>query len=402
MSSLTINQPGLQPPLDTHAPSNVKTGVPATGLGTTGQVGSVPDSEPAFGTSPPGTNALMQSLVALMPSISADAVDVAMAEVVALMKDFQSKSDKEGITAQQGAKHAALMEKQDKLNEASKKILDAIYKEEHASIWDKIKMAFEALGAILAIVLGAILIATGVGAVAGGLLIAAGVVGLIMVIDEVVKATSPDHLGIAGSIAKATGSSPEDCAKADMGFEISMAIIGILLAVATLVEGGGGFVAIAGTLSKLAETAKAVDEFAETAVEVEEVVATGTEVAETSSEMAETAETAETVAKTANETLSKAQTIGNYVSTATTVGTAIISVGTAAVNYEATTLRADAKDLSAKAKEMEALIQIMDDLIDGALTRLMASTKRFDDMLDGIMSGIKDKADTMSHAKLRA
>lgn len=386
-STITSNPQNIQKLLDIQNTNPTQGTGPATGSGTTKQTGAVPDPTPSNPVSHLGASAFLESLASLMPNATAENVDIAMAEVVALMKDFQAKSDKETITSEQGSKHAALMEKAEKLQEASKKILDAIYKEEHASIWDKIKLAFEALGAILAIVLGAILIATGVGAVAGGLLIAAGVVGLIMVIDEGVKMAT--GLGIAGNIAKATGSSPEDCAKADMGFEISMAIIGIILSIATLVEGGGGFMAIVGTLSKLASTAKAVETGAEVASEGVEIASTATEVATAA-------------AKTGSDFLTKAQTIGNVVGTVNSVGTAIVGVATSAVNYEATILKADAKDLQAKAKEMEALIQNLDDLIDGALTRLMQSSKRFDDMLDGITSALKDKGDTMSHAKLRA
>lgn len=161
--------------------------------------------------------------------------EIDLLEALTKMRDFQALSERETVTMTAEQKRGAIGLRQELEAQAREKQRQAQEKAEGGSIWDKIKLAFQALAAVLAIVVGSILIATGAGAVAGGLLIASGIIGLVMVADSIVQMT--EGRGIAGSIAKAMGKSDEEIAEADMAFRISMTIAQALLAA------GGGFLA---------------------------------------------------------------------------------------------------------------------------------------------------------------
>src|SRR5262249_25052197 len=130
----------------------------------------------------------------------------------------------------------------------------------------------------------------------------------------------------------------------DMGFEISMAIIGVALAIVGMVVPGGQ----AAALSNFAKMAQ----------------------------------------------------LGSDIATATmgvVTGAGDIAVGV--VRYEAAREQADATKLKGEAKEMEALIQQLDDFIDQAIQRLIGASDRFNAVLDGLMDAVNDRAQSTSRVK---
>lgn len=310
---------------------------PTTGAGSTAPTGSVPGAP-----SDPSYSVVLDSLTKFMPQVTGEVLDVMLLEITVKMKETEEASQKDKIKVDQEAKRTALAEKADKLKEAETKIQEAIDKEKNASIWDKIKMAFQALGALLAIVAGLALIATGAGAAAGAALIAIGVIGLIMVIDSAVK-MGTGH-GIAGAIAKAGGASDEYANKCDFGFGIAMAGLALIAAVACFFIPGG--------------QAMAVNSFAQSL-----------------------------------------QAFGSIASASIAIVNATGDATVAVIKYEAQTEKAEGQKTQAEAKQMEAWIKQIDDFIDQALQRLMGAMDRFNAMLDGIMEAIQDQAKTVAKAK---
>jgi hypothetical protein len=311
-----------------------------TGSGNLGENGPTPDLKNVQ-----GYTEMMAALGSLLPQMSGDMVEVFLAEITAKMKESEDKASTDKYKSDQEAKRTELGAKKAKIDEAEKKIQESIDKRNSGNIFDIIGLIFQAIAAALAIVLGALLSA--VCPVAGALLIAAGVVGIVMMIDSAVQMAT--GLGIAGNIAKAAGASPEECAKADMGFRIAMAIVGIALAIAAAVVTGGA--SFAGAVQQLS-----------TAVQSFQKVA---------------------------------QTIQNI----TTMASAANDIVSTAIKTDAAVTEGEAKKLQAKAMEKDANIQLLEELIDMSLQRLIAAGNRFNEMMDMITDMIKDKGDMLSNAK---
>lgn len=311
-----------------------------TGSGNLGDNGPTPDLNNVQ-----GYTEMMAALGSLLPQMSGDMVEVFLAEITAKMKESEDKASTDKYKSDQEAKRTELGAKKAKIDEAEKKIQESIDKRNSGNIFDIIGLIFQAIAAALAIVLGALLSA--VCPVAGALLIAAGVVGIIMMVDSAVQMAT--GLGIAGNIAKAAGASPEECAKADMGFRIAMAIVGIALAIASAVVTGGASFATA-----VQQLSNAVQSFQKVA-----------------------------------------QTIQNI----TTMASAVNEVVTTSIKADAAVTEGEAKKLQAKAMEKDANIQLLEELIDMSLQRLIAAGNRFNEMMDMITDMIKDKGDMLSNAK---
>lgn len=286
----------------------------------------------------------IKSLSGFMSSASSKTdVAVLLVEVAVTMRDAEALTQKSKINSDQETKRAQMKEREGKLEEAAKK-LDKV---QHMSIWDKIKLAFQWIAAAIATAVAAVMIATGVGAAVGVALMAAAVTAVVMAVDATVaKATG--H-GIAGNIAKAAGASPEAIAKADMGFQIATMVVGLAAAVGSL---GAGIASSATSLSSQ-------------------------------------------LAKTVSNVLSAIDKVAS-------VGSAVTTIGSAVAKKEETDTRADAKRLESQAKTDEALMQVLDDAIDQALQRLKASSDRFNQILDDIVSGLNDRSNTLSRARFSA
>lgn len=314
-------------------------------------------------------------------------VDVLLIQIAVAMRDTEAKNEKSKINTDQEAKKAEMREKEHKLEEAAKKLQEALDKKNSSNIFDKIKLAFEWLGAILAVALAAVMIATGVGAVVGGLLIAAAVTAVVMAVDSTVAAAT--GMGIAGNIAyaaakaegKTDAEAKEIAGKADMGFKISLAILGIAFSLAA-----GGV----GAANSFRSAIQAGKDAAEMGAKIKDIV-----IAAKTAFMQTMEQSGAAVSQTM-QLMAKGLSVGEGVNTAAIAGT---EIGKAVVKYEETEARSDAKKLEADAKQHEAMMQILDDMIDQALTRLMAASDRFNTMLDEIVEAMNDRGNTMARAR---
>jgi len=315
-------------------------------------------------------------------------VDVLLIQIAVAMRDTEAKNESSKINTDQEAKKAEMREKEHKLEEAAKKLQEALDKKNSSNIFDKIKLAFEWLGAILAVALAAVMIATGVGAVVGGLLIAAAVTAVVMAIDSTVQTAT--GMGIAGNIAyadakahgKTDAEAKEIAGKADMGFKISLAVLGIAFSLAA-----GGV----GAANSFRSAIQAGKDAAELGSKVKDIIIAA------KTAFMQTMEQAGNAASQGMQLAGKALSAGEAVNTAAVAGT---EIGKAAVKYQETEARADAKNLEADAKQHEAMMQMLDDMIDQALSRLMAASDRFNTMLDDIVEAMNDRGNTLSRARL--
>ncbi|WAJ30507.1 hypothetical protein [Antarcticirhabdus aurantiaca] len=78
-----------------------------------------------------------------------------------------------------------------------------------------------------------------------------------------------------------------------------------------------------------------------------------------------------------------------------------IDAARTAGKFEETSTRADAERLEAGAEQNEAMMQMLDDMIDQALSRLMAPRGRFDAVFDTIVEAVQDRGNTLPRAQFR-
>ena len=261
-----------------------------------------------------------------------------------------------------------IQEQKSKFDESAKKIQKAIDDDKAAGPFKWLKAIFEAIASVVMMIVGAVLIATGVGAAVGALMITAGVIGLVMAVDSMVQ-LGTGH-GIMGNIVKACGGSEDQISKADMGFGIALGILGIGVAIVMMCIPGG--------------QAMAAEEFADAGAMLAE-------------EAVNTAEVVETATNTAAQI---AQTVGNVTNVAAQVVDGVSTGITAGLEYDAAMNQAGALEDKADAKKMGALAAQLDDFIDMALQHMMSVHAGFENMMDNLMEAVQDKGQTMQHAKL--
>jgi transloator len=352
-STITTSNPYVQQPT-THTPGTNQTGATTqtTPTGVVGQSGPTPDASGAkYQTAaiPFALNAMLESLTEMMgPNAkSDDDLDAKVASLEENLKNKLSQSDASQIQNDQAEQTAKIEAKAQKDQQAEQKIKDAVAKQQSASIWDKIKLAFEVIGAVLGCVVAGVLIATGVGTAAGIALAIGAAAGLMLAIDDVVKETTPDHLGIAGSIAHDSGEPLDYCQKCDMGFDIALAGIAAITSVVALVNPAGIFSAGAKLSAEATEVASQISKGAEIAQGVNDI------------------------------------------------GTATTTVGSGVTNYQATTDQADAQGLQAQSKLLQAVINTLDDSVDIAIKALEAKAKTFAAVIQTVAQSAQDTANTI-------
>ncbi len=299
-----------------------------------------------------GASLLVASLVLFMPQLSDVDQEVLLAEIITKLKETQSETEKGKISIDAAKKEAQLTEQKTKLDEAEKKQREAEEKQKNASIWDKIKLAFQFLGAIFGMILGAVLMAVPGAQALGALLFVGGVLGLIGAIDSTVKMATGGY-GIAAMCMP--NASDEDRAKADMIFGITVAAVGAVVAIATIVV---GFTAAAGTI------ATALAKITDAATKLEKAI--------------------------------------NVTQAILAIVVATGDVTAAAIRYTAAKEIASATEDRADAKRLDADIQMLDDLIDQAIQRMIAAGDRFNQMLDALTEAMQDRGNSLSKAKFTA
>ncbi len=271
-------------------------------------------------------------------------IEVLVASVLDKMQSTQEAVSKAKLVLDQSKQKGTLQDKAQKLEEAVHKQEEAEKKQNSLSIWDKIKLAFQWIGAMLTIAVGAIVTAaaaiTGAGVAAGVLLITAGLVQLALAIDATVSA----HTGksIAGHVATAAGASEDVIRWLDVGFQVVGAIAGIALGIATAVVGGP---AAAGSIAAMVASISGI--------------------------------------------------VQGISGAALTTG----SIAAGAVSYTASQNIAEAKELQAEANDLEAFIQLFNQIIDQLLSIITRASEQFNDALDGTVSSMNERASVLGRTQ---
>ena len=309
--------------------------------------------------------AMMASLSAIMPKMSGEQLDVLVTSFTEKMKEASDASNKDQIKTDQQAKRASIAEKKAKIEESIKKQAEAEDKLKHASLIDKIKLAFQYLGAVLAIAGGIAAMAlagwTGVGAFGGAMMIASGLCMLTMAVDSTVQVAQHDQgkgdLGMFGmmckAIAKSEGKSEEEAEKIGQQGAMGASIaLGAMAAIFGIAGAGAGIADSAMAVENLA--VKVTSDVIDVATDVTNIAASG------------------------------------------------VDIASGVEHYEASNLQADSLHAKADGKRMEAVQAFLDNAIDMAIASLKGSGDRFNSILDGITDAMHDKASTISHAQFRA
>ncbi|MEM6677614.1 MAG: type III secretion system translocon subunit SctE, partial [Pseudomonadota bacterium] len=251
--------------------------------------------------------------------------------------------EKGRATVEMEKKQSAMADKRDKLEKMQEKMDEATKKEEKKGFWGKLRNAFQAIGAALAIVAGIAMIALsgGVATPLAALMIAGGALTLLSMLDQYV-AEQTGH-GILANYMKGLGIQNEKFLEAvDIGSQVAFAVAGIAIGIASMMTGNP---------AGLSTAVLNVMKFAALA------------------------------------------TIALDVAAATT-GTI-----SAVYSYEAANASAEAKDKKAEALQIDAMMQMLDDAIDQALQQLMAGSQMAADMLDQVVQSMNDRGNTASKAR---
>lgn len=335
---------------------------PATGAGSAAPTGPVPPAS-FSGVA----DAVMGSLRRMMPDISNEALQVMLLEVFTKIKETMGKNENETIEADQAAQRNALRDKQAKITQSEQKMEEATEKREKLSVWDKVKVAFQYVGAITAIISGVIAMAAGgpIGIAAGLMLITAGVLLFCMAADATYVAANSSNgntsLGLVGEMHKAVlmnndpsmteAQATEKAQKADATARIVFTVVAAALMI------GAAIVNIAGAVQGVAS-----------------VVSLATRAA--------------TVAN-------------NALSAGATVATGTGDIAAAVGKRDASNMEAEAKTLEGESKEFQALVGFLEDMIDLVMTRMKGLHETFEANLDALVSAVRDLGETMGRVGSR-
>ncbi|MEM8797307.1 MAG: hypothetical protein AAGE61_17235 [Pseudomonadota bacterium] len=347
MSDMNIQRTGGGIPLtQTDGTQGTQDTPSTTGQGSVGQSGATPDTQKSQAASA-GYVVIIASLAPFASKASGDALDAILGEALSKLKEVMGESDKERLVAVQEEKRGQLSEKTAKYEKAQDDLDKAEKKEEKKGFWNKLKLAFTWIGAIATTIVAAAMWAVPGAQGLAALLTVAAVVQITMAIDATVQEAT--GMGIAGNIAYASaiakGKSEEEAkeaaGKADMAFQITMAVIGVVVGIAAFFVPGGQASTIA-TAAKL---------------------------------------------------------IGGGLGAVAGIGTGVTSIGSGVTGFQAAQARADASDRMAEAKEMEGEMQLIDDLIDEIFSQMSGRAKAFADMLGEVSVSMNDRGKTFASSR---
>ncbi|MDX8355152.1 type III secretion system translocon subunit SctE [Cognatiyoonia sp. IB215182] len=323
-----------------------------------------------------------QSLSKFFPTLTGDKIDILVAEVTLQLKEIVGKTDTNELNAKEEQKRQNAAEQRAAAEDAQKALDDAKAAEAKARKSGLFGKIFGGIAAALAIVVGAILIATGVGAVLGAALIVGGVASGMMLADQIV-AEKNGGTGMFGLMAtkfmEARGFSEEaierNAAKWDKAFKIVAITAIVLSAVVTM---GAGFAASSASAGSAAAGS-----------------ATGAAAA--------AGGTTGTVTLTAASNVSRVadliQKVSTGVSSLAMLGSGVATATTTVFSYQASQDQAEAFRNQADVARTQALNELLNDFIDQILTRISGTTSQFHAMLDEVVASVKDRGDTFARAK---
>lgn len=360
----------------TSQPNDVYQNTIKVGTGSVASAGAIPDP---IGQS---YEAVSQSLSKFFPTLTGDKIDILIAEATLKLKDIVGKTEINELHAKEEQKRQNAAEQRAAAEDAQKSLEDARAAEAKAKKGGLFGKIFGGIAAAIAIVAGAILIATGAGAVLGAALIVGGVASATMLADQIV-AEKNGGTGMFGLMAtrwmEARGFSDEaiekHAANWDKAFKGIAITVMILSAFATM---GAGFASSG-------------------------VTAGGTAAAGAGSTAAAAGGTGGTVAITAASNSTRAidmfQKASTAVSTAALAGSGVATATTAVFSFQASQDQADAFRNRADVARSQALNELLNDFIDQILARVSGTNSQFNAMLDDVVTSIKDRGDTLARAK---
>ncbi|MFP7674922.1 hypothetical protein ACG74X_16350 [Marivita sp. S0852] len=340
---------------------------PITGAGAAAASGAaVPEAALAAGLS------IMGALRNFMPAANTPDFEVRLAEIAAKMKETQGQAETDRVVTDQEIKKQNLRENQVKIEEAQRKMDEAAAKRDSGGIFGKIAAALQLVGgaALIAIGLAAAVIggvfSGGMAAFAGVAIMGAGALMMLGGIDGMVSEFN-DGKGIIASVADVVAGMFGEELSDDwiMGLNIASAVVMVLaslaLAAVTLgVAGAGAIVAIKSGLASLG-------------IAIGNGVASGAKAVSTAANLA-----------------------SGLVQAAISIAGAGVQIAENVNKLEVADLEHEAANKHADAAELQAMMAALDDLIDQALQMMMASSDRFNGMIDEAIAMMKDTGDVMS------
>ncbi|WP_294641432.1 hypothetical protein [uncultured Aureimonas sp.] len=332
-----------------------------------GGVGNAGNSVPVPVSDPLTSSDLMASLAALGFGMEPRQVEVMLVEVAVAMRDTEAGMQNSKIKADQAKLSERLSEQGKQITEIEGKRAEAKEKQESASLIDKIKLAFEWIGAILAIAAAAVAfvlspLTGGALAVVATLLVIASIAAIVSATDSTVTMATGHGIGYHAckslndtnaALGIEKRYSEDEMQEHDTAFKITIAVIGAVAGIA----GGGASIVTAGRAAASASV------------------------------------------KVATESAKWASRAVNAAEVANTMGTTAASVSSTTYSYQATQINAEAQELDADSKTEEAFINVINDMIDQAMARLMAASDRFNNIIDNVMEARNDRAQFLARAQ---
>ncbi|APP04121.1 MULTISPECIES: type III secretion system translocon subunit VopB [Vibrio] len=280
---------------------------------------------------------------------SADDFEVELAAITDKLKSAQNELKIQEVKVAKAKHEQEMAENQEKIKESEAAAKEA----QKSGLASKI---FGWISAVVSIVVGAIMVATGVGAAAGALMIAGGVMGAVsMVLQEPAVQDAMKEAGI----------NVDALNKVVMALEIAVAVIG------AIVTFGG---AAAGGIAKLA--AKSAGKIAQKVTDIATKAA------------ANMAKIADMGSKAATTTAKAIRFGAETVDLAVNVGKGTTDAVHASNNAKVTNIQSDITDLRAKMTLSQAVI----DKLKEEIAKLMED---FQELMSVIMQMIQAKGETM-------
>ncbi|MGR3136724.1 type III secretion system translocon subunit SctE [Vibrio vulnificus] len=289
------------------------------------------------------------SLAVKIIASSADDFEVELATITDKLKSAQNKLKMQEVSVAKAKHEQEIKDNETKLKESE----DAAKEAKKSGLASKI---FGWISAVASIVVGAIMVATGVGAAAGALMIAGGVLGVVsMVMQE------PE----VQSAMKAAGIDVDTLSKVMMALEIAVAVIG------AVVTFGG---AAAGGIAKLA--AKSASKVAQKVTDI-------------------ATKAAANMAKVADMGSKAATTTAKGIRFAAESFDLVSNVGKGSADSIHSNNKAKVTEINADLKQLKAEKVLTQSVIDKLKEEIAKLLEGFQEMMNVIMQMIQAKGETM-------
>jgi hypothetical protein len=284
----------------------------------------------------------------LFPDISDEDADLLLVAAIGKLKDVQTALGNLQIKVTAKLRETFDKQKAAALEESRKKTEEAASKHKDVEIWSKIKLAFEWIGAAIAIGVGVGLMVLGAAvpgvSLLGGLLLGVGLLALLGAIDSTTSTLSSSKLGVARNLWLAVGVNKDTAANLDLAAKIYGALLTTAIAVAMLWLPPAEM-SIAAQWMQLASSIATIS-----------------------------------------------------IDAGTVAGDTVANV----YNYQATMAQADAQDIQADAKTFEADASILEAFVEEKIKQIGNLFDRFNDMLETVADAINARNTEILHITFTA